>query len=78
MVDSLRFAARVTASGYALRANAHQHEKPTTVRFSLVHCMSGSIRLHSARFAISATKKIIGAYDTDAAQRRPMVFLQFR
>uniref|UniRef100_UPI0038B7FADB hypothetical protein n=1 Tax=Paraburkholderia aspalathi TaxID=1324617 RepID=UPI0038B7FADB len=33
-----RFAARVTASGYALRANAHQHEKPITVRFSLVHC----------------------------------------
>jgi hypothetical protein len=30
--------ARAVASGYALRANACRHEKPTTVRFSLVHC----------------------------------------
>ncbi|WP_208452413.1 hypothetical protein, partial [Burkholderia contaminans] len=29
--------ARIAAAGYALRANARQHEKPTTVRFSLVH-----------------------------------------
>lgn len=36
-MDSLLFAARIAAAGYALRANARQHEKPTTVRFSLVH-----------------------------------------
>lgn len=29
---------RVVASGYALRDNTRRHEKPTTVRFSLVHC----------------------------------------
>jgi len=38
MVDSLRFAARVAASDYVLRAHAQRHEKPTTVRFSLGYC----------------------------------------
>lgn len=37
-MDSLRFAARVAASDYVLRAHAQQHEKPTTVRFSLGYC----------------------------------------
>ena len=37
-MDSLRFAARVAASDYVLRAHAQRHEKPTTVRFSLGYC----------------------------------------
>jgi len=51
---------RVTASGYALRANAHQHEKPTTVRFSLVHCTyrrhrHGSLTVAACRTASDAS-----------------------
>jgi hypothetical protein len=44
MVDSLRFAARVAASDYVLRAHAQRHEKPTTVRFSLGYCTLGVFR----------------------------------
>ena len=40
MVDSLRFAARVDASGYALCDQA----QPTTGSFSLVHCNSEYLR----------------------------------
>jgi hypothetical protein len=38
MADSLLFVEHVAATGYALRGNVRQHEKPTTVSFSLVHC----------------------------------------
>jgi hypothetical protein len=37
MAGFLLFAARVAAAGYALRANACQHEKTTAENFSLAH-----------------------------------------